>query len=180
MRFYCKKVFLLDNFTLVVKNKSLYFRISFNNFFVYFKLSNNLYLYVFQKFVYFVGFYFLKASINSFFKSLFFFFLQNVQKFKIFFYVRGYNCQVDVYKNFLIFFLGYIHPIIYKLPKYFKSFLINDNENEFFIEGSNKKKLLSILVDLKKLRSLDVYGGKGVFLVKEVFVARKTKKEIKK
>jgi len=183
MYFYLKKFYLLDNLKLLIKDNNLYFKYIFNSQVIYFKLSNKLFFYFHNNYLYILGFLFHKAKIHSLFKNLFNVFSKNLQKFKILLYVRGYDCRVEILNQFLIFFLGYTHPIIYKLPKYLNAGVFENKsmDNEFYIESFNKNILLAVLIDLKKLRtSVDLYGGKGVFLIKEVFVARKTKKEIKK
>jgi len=135
MLFYCKKVYLFDNLSYVSKKSVLYFRIACGKTVVYFKLPNGISLYTAGGFVYLLGLYTKKKILNSLFKSIFISFVQNIEKFKLFFYVRGYNCRIDAYREFLIFFLGYTHPIIYKLPKVVQGSLVLDTENEFFVES---------------------------------------------
>lgn len=183
MLFYFKKLYLFKNLKLVFKNNFVYLKIMFNKQKIYFKLSTKVYCYFSGNFVYFLTFFVYKSIINTLCFVLYDSVFYSLTRFRILFYVNGYNCRVELYKSFLIFFLGYSHPIIYKLPISFFSGFYEDKltDYEFFIDGTNKKKLFQLIVDLKSLRHKDdIYGGKGVFLVKEIFKARKTKKEIKK
>lgn len=97
------------------------------------------------------------------------------QKLKLSLILKGIGYKVKKVNQFLIFKLGYSHPIILLIPKNIKIQIL---KSTIIILYSNNWEFLTKFVYLiKKLRKTDPYKGKGILLKNEIIIKKEGKKK---
>lgn len=80
--------------------------------------------------------------------------------------VIGVGYRVELKKNFLMFNLGYSHPIWYELPEGLTAEV--DKNNNITLKGSNKETLGQAAATIRSFRPPEPYKGKGIRYAGEV------------
>lgn len=99
------------------------------------------------------------------------------QKFKINLFLNGIGFKVNKIDNKLIFKLGYSHDIIIDIPTNIDTSIIKSNQ--LVIYGSNWEKLTQFAANIKNLKKVEPYKGKGILLKNETVFRKEGKKNKK-
>jgi large subunit ribosomal protein L6 len=81
-------------------------------------------------------------------------------------FLKGIGYRLWFYKNILFFNIGYTHLVQYKVVE---NVLIRTLKNQLIIFAINNILLNTIAYDLVKIKSPDIYRGKGVRFVDRDF-----------
>lgn len=98
-----------------------------------------------------------------------------IQDFKKVLLLKGLGFKVFKEEKQLIFKLGYSHDVIVDIPSGIKAELLK--ANQFILYSSDWEKLTQFCANLKKLRKINPYKGKGLLFKNE---SKKLKEEKKK
>jgi hypothetical protein len=136
MLFFVNRLFLLCNLKLIIKNRFIYLKVMQKHCKIYFKLSSVIFVYVNKDFIYFLTFFIYMFKVKTIQNRLYDYMLYNYLVYRILFFVNGYNCRMEVFENFLVFYLGFSHSLIYKLPSFAFISIYDDKfmEYEFYLD----------------------------------------------
>ena len=98
-----------------------------------------------------------------------------VQNFKKLLILNGLGFKVFENENKLIFKLGYSHDIVADIPLGIKVKLLK--ANQFIVYSSDWEKLTQFCANLKKLRKINPYKGKGLLFKNENIKLKEGKKK---
>lgn len=87
----------------------------------------------------------------------------------------GVGYKAILIYNFLYLYLGYSHPILYKVPLDIELNVIS--LIEINISGFNKQRVFQISSIIKKFKIPDIYKGKGIRYLNEVLKFKEIKKK---
>lgn len=99
------------------------------------------------------------------------------QRFKIGLFLNGIGYKVQKIDNKLSFKLGYSHEIFVDIPDYIEVLIIKPTQIVFY--GANWDKLTQYVHNIKKLRKIEPYKGKGILLKNETVLRKEGKKNKK-
>lgn len=89
--------------------------------------------------------------------------------------IIGIGYKIKTYKNYIILSLGFSHDIVYALPKEIN---INIYKNNIIsLESYDKYILGRVISDIKNIRKIDPYKGKGIKLLGEKSIKKIGKKK---
>lgn len=88
--------------------------------------------------------------------------------------IKGIGYKVYTNPSFLIFVLGYSHDIIYHIPQ---NILLKCVNNTIEIFSCDKQLVGQICADIRKLRRIEIYKGKGIKYNNEVVTQKIGKKK---
>lgn len=91
-------------------------------------------------------------------------------------FLQGIGYRVQLKGKDLEFSLGYSHPVLFKAPKNI-SFKV-DGQDKFSVSSIDKQLLGQVCANIKKLRKIDPYKGKGIFFENEI-IKKKAGKSVK-
>ena len=89
--------------------------------------------------------------------------------------IKGVGYKAETKGNVLILYVGYSHPVAFKLPEGIKATV---EKNIITLESTNKEQLGETAANIRKVRKPEPYKGKGIRYVGEV-VLRKAGKQVK-
>lgn len=89
--------------------------------------------------------------------------------------ISGVGFKVLLSESLLVLNLGLSHPILVEIPVYLN---VSVMDNNIFVSGMNIVEVTSFCDYLRKLKKLDVYGGKGIRYFDEI-LNKKEKKSSK-
>lgn len=72
----------------------------------------------------------------------------------------GYRCEPRG-DQYLLFILGYSHPILYELPDGISA-VVNPKDNSVTISGADKQAVGAVAAEIRSLRPPEPYKGKGI------------------
>jgi len=98
-----------------------------------------------------------------------------IQNFKKILILKGLGFKVFKEKEQLIFKLGYSHDVIVNIPSDIKVELLK--ANQFILYSSDWEKLTQFCANLKKLRKVNPYKGKGLLFKDENIKLKEGKKK---
>ena len=98
-----------------------------------------------------------------------------VQNFKKILILKGLGFKVFKVENELIFKLGYSHDVIVAIPVDIKIELLKTNQ--FILYSSDWEKLTQFCANLKKLKKINPYKGKGLLFKDENIKLKEGKKK---
>lgn len=99
----------------------------------------------------------------------------SVQKFKKILVLNGLGFKVFKENEQLIFKLGYSHDVIVKIPSDINVKILKSNQ--FILYSSDWEKLTQFCADLKKLKKINPYKGKGLLFKNETIKLKEGKKK---
>lgn len=88
--------------------------------------------------------------------------------------IKGVGYKVYLKKNFLLIKMGYSHDIVYYIPKEVKVKCVG---NEIDVVSHDKRILGQVCHEIKNIRKIDVYKGKGIKLSNEKIILKQGKKK---
>ena len=97
-----------------------------------------------------------------------------LQKFRIVLFLKGVGYKVTKSDNKLIFKLGYSHEVVVNIPKDLNVNLVGPTQ--FVIYGSDLSRLKLFASNIKRLRKVDPYKGKGILYKNEKIYRKEGKK----
>jgi len=87
--------------------------------------------------------------------------------------IKGVGYRVNLKNDSLELFLGFSHPIIYKIPSDVKIvFPDQKNQNILEISGLDKQKVGQVAAKIREFRKPEPYKGKGIRYTDEVIVKK--------
>ncbi len=89
--------------------------------------------------------------------------------------IKGVGYKAEVKGSVLVLYVGYSHPVEFKLPAGVKATV---EKNTITLESINKEELGETAANIRKVRKPEPYKGKGIRYVDEV-VLRKAGKQVK-
>lgn len=89
--------------------------------------------------------------------------------------LEGVGFKFNLKNNYLLILLGFSHIIKVKIPLNIKLNLLSNKK--LYLSCVNLCNLNSFVFKLKKLKKVDVYKGKGIFLEGEKFSKKEGKKD---
>lgn len=98
-----------------------------------------------------------------------------IQDFKKVLLLKGLGFKVFKEEKQLIFKLGYSHDIVVDIPSGIKAELLK--ANQFILYSSDWEKLTQFCANLKKLRKINPYKGKGLLFKNESIKLKEGKKK---
>lgn len=98
-----------------------------------------------------------------------------IQDFKKVLLLKGLGFKVFKEEKQLIFKLGYSHDVIVDIPSGIKAELLK--ANQFILYSSDWEKLTQFCANLKKLRKINPYKGKGLLFKNESIKLKEGKKK---
>lgn len=98
-----------------------------------------------------------------------------VQNFKKILILKGLGYKVFKEEEQLIFKLGYSHDVVVDIPSDIKVELLK--ANQFILYSSNWEKLTQFCANLRKLRKINPYKGKGLLFKNENIKLKEGKKK---
>jgi len=99
------------------------------------------------------------------------------QKFKINLFLNGIGYKVQKIDNILYFKLGYSHEIKVNIPPYIDILILKPTQILFY--GTDWNKLTQYVHNIKRLRKIEPYKGKGILLKNETILRKEGKKNKK-
>jgi len=99
------------------------------------------------------------------------------QKFKLNIFLNGIGFKVKKIENNLVFKLGYSHDIIFGIPKDIEVSIVK--MTQIIVYGSNWSKLTQFAHNIKRLKKVEPYKGKGILLKNEKILRKEGKKNKK-
>lgn len=156
-------------------NKNLYFNFenknNFNNFifkinykYINIKVLNNV------KYLYFNNLSIFKTIFNTFFLKI----KDIIKGFYLELELKGLGYTVFFFKNYLFFDLNYSHFIAIKVPK---DIIIKRFKGKLIIFGFNRLTIMSFSKQILKLKKIDIYKGKGIFIKGKIIKLKEIKKK---
>lgn len=116
-------------------------------------------------------YFFLYVSlIQNYFRGL-------TQPYKIHLFLKGIGFKISKRDQKLIFKLGYSHDIERKIPKNILVRIVD--QNKLIIYGSQWDHLTQFASQLKQLKKIEPYKGKGILLKNETILRKEGKKSKK-
>lgn len=88
----------------------------------------------------------------------------------------GVGYKVFIENNFLIFRLGFSHPIYYKIPKNIKVQIQKLKPSNFVIFGNDSQQVNQVAAEIRSLKKPEIYKGKGIRYVGENIKLKEGKK----
>lgn len=138
------------------------------------QLKNNVYTLFFNK------------KYKKFYKSFFTIMKNSIEDlifyYKDTFFLKGSGFKVKLSKNkrYLLFLLGFSHVTYFRVP--FNVFInkvnLKDNSVECF--STSRQVLYEFISKVKKLKTVNIYKGKGIFISNEKVILKKPKSLEKK
>lgn len=89
-------------------------------------------------------------------------------------FLVGTGFKAEVKGNFLRLYLGHSHPFYYLLPEGVKA-IYDKASNSISVTANNKEILGDLVRNLKNLRKVEPYKGKGVRIEGEVVIRKESK-----
>jgi len=88
--------------------------------------------------------------------------------------IKGVGYKVYLKEDFLLVKIGYSHDIIYFIPKKVRIVCL---ENEIEVISCDKKLVGQVCHEIKNIRKIDIYKGKGIKLSNEKIILKQGKKK---
>lgn len=89
--------------------------------------------------------------------------------------IIGIGYRASIKNNIIEIFLGYSHPIIYKLPKDVKAVCLS--QNEIILKSINKQSIGQVAANIRSYRKPELYKGKGIRYNNEIINLKEAKKK---
>lgn len=166
-----KKIKISKTIKITIENESI--QILANSFLTYQKISNLIKLTNNSD-------YLILESENKTVLGLYYSILKkklkgSIQKFKKVLVLNGLGFKVFNENDQLIFKLGYSHDVIIKIPSDISVKILKPNQ--FILYSSDWEKLTQFCANLKKLRKINPYKGKGLLFKNEIIKLKEGKKK---